>query len=153
MVKEYYAIDCETDALVNPTVVHCVVLRNSVGFQLFDKNNPDYSTLRNIMENEIIVGHNVIDFDFPVLSDLLGCPLPERFYDTLVLSRMFNQPLVKAEGHSLEVWGNRLGIPKVGVDIDNFSEYTENIRNRCIRDTKINRALFDLFVERMNIEL
>src|SRR5262249_54156393 len=44
--------------------------------------------------------------------------------------------------HSLEAWGARLGMPKVGADIEEFSEWTPELQQRCVNDTRITKALF-----------
>jgi DNA polymerase I-like protein with 3'-5' exonuclease and polymerase domains len=55
-----------------------------------------------------IVTHNGIFFDFPVLKKVWGIQVKKsQLVDTLVLSRLYNPSL--EDGHSLEVWGNRLG--------------------------------------------
>src|SRR5690606_21428127 len=48
-------------------------------------------------------------------------------------------------GHSIAAWGDRLGIPKVGKDITDWSRYTSLMRDRCISDTKINVAIYEYF--------
>jgi hypothetical protein len=50
-----------------------------------------------------------------------------------------------AGGHSIEAWGERLGIKKEGVDIKDWSTPTEEMLRRCISDTAINRVILERF--------
>lgn len=55
-----------------------------------------------------IVTHNGIFFDFPVLKKVWGIQVKKsQVVDTLVLARLY-EPSIEG-GHSLEVWGERLG--------------------------------------------
>lgn len=71
-----------------------------------------------------LIGHNIIDYDLPVLELLTGFKPNEntRITDTLILSRLDNpdrcRPLqmskdgVKAGAHSLAAWGYGVGVGK-----------------------------------------
>jgi DNA polymerase I-like protein with 3'-5' exonuclease and polymerase domains len=48
--------------------------------------------------------------------------------------------------YSLESFGMRLGIPKIGTDIDDFSTWTPELQQRCVADTMITKALW-LFLQ------
>jgi hypothetical protein len=45
--------------------------------------------------------------------------------------------------HSLEAWGLRLGFPKVGTDIEDWSEWTQEIQARCVNDILLNKRLWE----------
>ena len=73
--------------------------------------------LRYLQEADILVGHNIINYDLPVLKKLLDWePNYEttHIHDTLVLSRLLNPDRTRPSGytgkggpHSLEAWGYR----------------------------------------------
>ena len=148
----FTVIDIETNDLKSPSKVHCIVLRNSTGFKVIDNFYPkELEYLNEIFRTVPIVGHNAIEYDFPILASLLNVYCPKRFFDTLVLSRLFRQGLINEGGHSLEAWGTRLDIPKLGGDIEDYSRYTPELKNRCIRDTKITYRLFEVLKERLGI--
>ena len=44
--------------------------------------------------------------------------------------------------HSAEAWGVRLGIPKVGADIEDFSQWSPELQARCIGDVILTKKLF-----------
>ena len=78
--------------------------------------------------------------------------------DTLVASRLIlphvedlddqagamgDAPLGKLRGrYSIEAWGARLGIPKVGIDIKDWSEWSPEMEERCAGDTAICKAVW-----------
>jgi DNA polymerase I-like protein with 3'-5' exonuclease and polymerase domains len=45
--------------------------------------------------------------------------------------------------YSIAAWGARLGIPKVGIDIKDWSAWTPEIQARCVADVAINKALWE----------
>lgn len=61
---------------------------------------------------EIIVGHNFLQFDAPILNRLWNTKIRlSQVFDTLILSRLLN-PVIE-NGHSLDSWGERLGLNKI----------------------------------------
>ena len=74
-------------------------------------------------DQECILGHNIIDYDIPVLQDLSGKEIiTNKKIDTLPLSwYLFQKELVDGEWvtrklHGLEYWGRMLGIKKPKID-------------------------------------
>lgn len=89
-----------------------------------------------------IVGHNIIDFDLPVLSSLLGF-VPSSstdIVDTLVLSRLLNPDREIPSGcrgpHGLDAWGVRNHVPKP--KHEDWSQYSEEMLHRCTQDVRNN---------------
>lgn len=59
----------------------------------------------------LIIGHNYIGFDGPLLKTLWGMPITlKKTTDTLILSRLLEPS--REKGHSLESWGESLGEKK-----------------------------------------
>jgi len=80
-------------------------------------------------------GHNIIGFDIPALEKLTSFKLGnQQIIDTLVLSRLFNP--VREAGHSLAVWGSKLGLAKI--EFDQFDCYTPEMLEYCKRDVGVN---------------
>jgi len=93
-----------------------------------------------INSHDIIVGHNIIGFDGPVLSRVWGVTIPlSKVRDTLVMSRLWNPQL--EGGHSLRAWGERLGDYK-----DDFSDFdgglTEEMLKYCKQDVHVTTLLY-----------
>ena len=65
-----------------------------------------------IKDATLIVAHNGINFDFPVLTKLWNTRIVlSQVCDTLILSRLLDPS--REKGHSLESWGEVLGVKKV----------------------------------------
>jgi len=132
--------DIETDDL-NATKVWCIVA--------IDEDDKVYSFhgdtiedgLKLLNETEMLIGHNILGFDIPVLTKLYDwTPKASiKIIDTLVLSRLFNP--TREGGHSLERWGIKLGLHKL--ESPDFSEFSDEMLKYCIADTKLNKLLFE----------
>ena len=60
----------------------------------------------------LIVAQNGIFFDFPILNKLWNTKITrKKVYDTLVASRLLEP--TKEKGHSLDAWGEELGVRKI----------------------------------------
>ena len=89
---------------------------------------------------EVLIGHNIIGFDLPVLGKLLGFEWWGEVEDTLVMSRLDNPS--REGGHSLASWGTRLNFPKG--EYDDWSMYTEEMGEYCKQDVKVLVKLYKL---------
>ena len=59
-----------------------------------------------------LIGHNIIDFDAPILNRLWKTRIGlKSVTDTLILSRLLDPS--REQGHSLEAWGKTLGKEKI----------------------------------------
>ena len=85
--------DLETDGLLSEvTKVHCLCIydtENETAYT-FDSAKDNIQVGINLLaEADIIVGHNVINYDLPVLDKLYGFKANQyKVLDTLVLSRL-----------------------------------------------------------------
>lgn len=101
--------------------------------------------LKYLEEADELVGHNIIQFDIPILEKLFGFKRASRILDTLVLSRTLYTD--RAGGHSLESYGERLGFPKLNPP--GFDAVTPDLLSYCERDVELNyRVLLLLEGER-----
>lgn len=90
---------------------------------------------------DVIVGHNLIGFDIPVLRRVWGISVERhKVVDTLVLSRLYNPSL--EGGHSLKAWGLRMGDEQKGDFTDFDGGLTQEMINYCIQDTIVNAQLY-----------
>lgn len=61
----------------------------------------------------LLIAHNGIGFDLPLLTSLWKVTFPNNLvFDTLIVSRLLEPS--RENGHSLEAWGNSLGCQKTG---------------------------------------
>lgn len=108
-----------------------------------------------ILAASCIAGHNILRYDLPLLVKLGLLPSYRlkgstiywatgrqcQVVDTLVVSRLWCGDNTGNYSHSLESWGERLGIPKIQVsDWHGAGEATYH--KRCIGDVVITAALY-----------
>ncbi len=169
-----YIVDIETNGLLPKLDrVHCIVLREIESGEVFAFSDQDDDTTRAgrvtaglaLMDQaEFLCGHNIIDFDFPALDKVYGWhpATSTKVRDTLVCARLIwpkkdrlfpkDMKLRKAGKlpgqmmgrQSLEAWGYRLGVEKVGTDIKDWSTWTPYMQERCVQDTQVNLSLWQL---------
>lgn len=141
-----YVIDIETDSLT-PTIIHIVVLKdidNGDYLEYTKDNGHELSALLNVCSS--VIGHNIIDFDLPVLRDLWSVEVdPKKVTDTLVLSRLLNYNL--DGGHSLAEWGTRLGHPKL--EFSSFDTYSSLMVEYCRNDVDLNERLYHFLIKKL----
>jgi len=136
-------LDIETN-LAHDKIWCCVCKSNWFNKNKFDVyQSKDYIAGLNALINgaDVIVGHNIIGFDGPLLSRLWGVHIPlHKVRDTLVMSRLWNPQL--EGGHSLRAWGERLGDFK-----DDFTDFdggfTQEMLDYCKQDVHVTTLLYD----------
>jgi DNA polymerase I-like protein with 3'-5' exonuclease and polymerase domains len=115
---------------------------------LFEQDNlaDGVEILRNA---ELIIGHNILGFDIPLIERLYG-PLNKQPYteilDTLILSRMMygDNPPTKDQSHSLLAWGEYLGESKIDYQ-GGWDSYTEEMGKYCLQDSVVTAKIWDHF--------
>ena len=152
------SFDIEADGLLdNATKLHCIVVADLDSDQI-DEYGPDQidTALEHLARADYLAGHNICAYDLSLLRRLHNwTPSPGcTVIDTLITSRLIlpgigdldaqaTDPLPsKLRGrHSLEAWGLRLGIPKIGADITDWSVWTPEMQERCVGDVVIDKAI------------
>ena len=135
--------DIETEGLEGNTI-HCIVAKViGGGTYLFppDKLQEGADLLESA---DVLIGHNIIGFDIPVLLKHFNLKLTKHIEDTLVVSRLVNP--VFPGGHSLENWGYYLypnnAEKRKGNQPDSWEEYTEEMAEYCIQDVELNAEIY-----------
>tara|TARA_Y100000814_G_scaffold135499_1_gene98220 strand:- start:1551 stop:3305 length:1755 start_codon:yes stop_codon:yes gene_type:complete len=131
--------DIETDGL-DASVIWCLVIQDVDTNQVWEYSpNEIEDGVKLLSKAEVLAGHNIIGFDIPVLEKLTSFKLgSQRIIDTLVLSRLFNP--VREGGHSLGMWGQRLGLAKI--EFDQFERYSKEMMEYCKRDVDLNVKVY-----------
>jgi DNA polymerase I-like protein with 3'-5' exonuclease and polymerase domains len=102
---------------------------------------------RMIDDAEVVVGHNIIGFDAPLLRKLWGIDIPEeKLRDTLILSRLYDPP--RTGGHSLAAWGETLGSPTGDFD-DYDGGLCQEMIDYCQQDVEITVRLYKHLMEKL----
>jgi DNA polymerase I len=100
-----------------------------------------------LAEESILIGHNVIGFDVPVLKKHWNMKLDNhQLKDTLVMSRLLN-PILE-NGHSLRAWGHRLGNYK-----DDFKGFDDGLNEEMVRYCKQDVEVTALLYKRLSRDL
>lgn len=143
-MDKFFTIDIEANGLLyEATKIHCIVVQDveSGMFTVFDGDFKDFEEFYTNNNNKLIA-HNGIGFDFPLIKRLTGLELPwKRMYDTLVISRMIQPDRVS--GHSLKSYGEEFGFPKG--DFEEFETYTPEMLEYCKRDVEITTKIWKKF--------
>lgn len=164
-------VDIETTGLDVDTVdIHCIVLQvpgsEAVSFppHLLHKGISELDRL--IDEGYVLAGHNVIEYDIPILRRH-GMKEPKHVLDTLVMSRAaypgttlvgkdkaFLKKHPKFAGklklgmHRLEDWGYRLGHLKLEYT-GGWEKFTQEMLDYCIGDVAVNCELLVFLLTRL----
>jgi hypothetical protein len=133
------AFDIEADELLlKATKVWCMVVQDIETKQLW-KFGPDQISdgIKLLLDSDMIVAHNGIMYDVPVLERLYGVTLP-KCLDTLLVSRLvfpdsFNHPL---NGNSLEDWGRFLKRPKKEYT-GGWQAFSQEMLDYCVGDVEL----------------
>ena len=104
----------------------------------------------------LIIGHNVIGFDAPVLNRCWKTKIRlNQVFDTLIVSRLLDPS--RENGHSLEAWGQTLGFHKIDYAkvwtwlMDRNEEYRGEsfdlphhglLDDYCVRDVEVTAKLY-----------
>lgn len=168
---KYYIVDIETNGFLGAmTKIHCMVVKNvqSGEVKVFRGAAPDLEFeqgldyLEHCAMDGVIVGHNLIKFDYPAIKKLYPAfNLPkDKVLDTLVCSRLIYSDARETDGayietgrlpsklwasHSLKAWGYRLGVLKgdLGEHEERFDVFTEEMLEYCKQDVEVTHALLN----------
>lgn len=159
-----YIFDIETDGLLDEaTKIHCLVLKDldTGKVQVFQQYGDPVAHnvadgLKVLMQADLIVGHNVIKFDIPVIEKLYPWFDHGPVHDTLVMTRLIwsnikdhdadlmrkgKLPTKLFGSHSLEAWGHRLGNYK-GDFKGPWDVCTQEMIDYCVQDVEVTTALY-----------
>ena len=162
-MKQPIIFDIETDGF-NPTKVHCLVLqKDGEEISFVGRDIPKGIDL---LADNLVVGHNVIKYDLPVLKRLYDYShSPELVHDTLCLSRLIYPDIANSVDfkllasnrieksvvgrHSLKAWGQRLNFHKGDfAEIYDFKNFNKDMLEYCIQDVKLTSLLYKKLLEK-----
>lgn len=164
--------DIETNGFLEKlTKVHCIALATPAGVQSFHGDQIGEALVM-LEQAEVLVGHNIQDFDLPALRKVYPAFNPRgRVRDTLIMSRLMwpeitaqDLNLIRQPGHpfpatligkhTLEAWGYRLGVRKgeFGKKVDEddhtneqvWAEWSQEMEDYCRQDVNVTVKLWKL---------
>ena len=152
-------VDLETNGFLdkNNLVIHCIVCKDIETNQVYSYNPKNLmDSLELLNKAEVIIGHNLIGFDVPVLKKVLNYNYKGEVFDTLLMSRLIWTNLLDTDykcrelpaklygRHSLEAWGYRVGLRKGDYqEHSDFSEYNLDMLEYCQNDVEVTHLLYD----------
>lgn len=145
-----FVFDTEANGLLDTVdTVHCGVFTSLDGKQVY-KYSPSFITdMCEFMDTcDVLIGHNIIGYDFPMLKKVLGYEFKGKVVDTLIMSRILNPNRFlppnasdrRAGPHSIYAWGVRVGVDKP--EHSDWDAYSEEMLARCSGDVEINRLVY-----------
>jgi len=159
--------DIETNGLVHDvTRIHCLGIYDTETEQMLVYNDegdtePLTRGIQRLEDTAEIVGHNIINYDLPVIRKLYPWFSPVgRVLDTLVLSRCYHPDIVEIDKkrkwkqmplqlygrHSLESYGYRLGEYKSDFGkTSDWKEWSREMQDYMIQDVVVTTKLWNHF--------
>jgi DNA polymerase I len=154
-------IDLETNGFLDKLdKIHCIVCKDIETNKVYIYNpNNIKDSLDLLNKAEILIGHNIVKFDYPVLQKVLGFEFKGKLFDTLLCSRLIwtnrteldfqenNFPPKLIGKHSLKSWGYRLELLKGDfIENNSFDEWSLEMQDYCLNDVEITHKLYNLIV-------
>lgn len=92
----------------------------------------------------LLIGHNILSFDVPMLVRVLGVKLTCEFWDTLIVSKLMypdinNHPL---GDNSLESWGKYLNNHKIEY-LGGWDAFSDEMLEYCVQDVMLGKNIYD----------
>jgi DNA polymerase I-like protein with 3'-5' exonuclease and polymerase domains len=151
--------DIESDGLYDQvTKIHCIVIYDLNLKQTFSYG-PDSigDAIEHLRNADVLIGHNILFYDCPVIEKLTQTNFTGRIIDTLICTRLiwpkellyeldteqYTEVPKKLRGSAgLKAWGYRLADNKI--EFKDFTEYSQEMLDYCIQDVAVTTKLFQL---------
>ena len=166
--KQMLVFDCETNGLYHDvSEIHCIAIYDSTKEETFVFNNqggdcpPITEALHWLTSGDVITGHNIINYDLPVLRKIYPWfNTNSTIVDTLVLSRLYHPNMMDIDKkrniprmpeqlygrHSLESYGYRLGEYKGNFGkTSDWQEWSQEMQDYCVQDVQVTTKLCEHF--------
>lgn len=144
------AFDIEANGLLDTvSVCHCANFRDLDGnLKAVFRPHQLAEMLKYLDSVDVLIGHNLLGYDLPVLKKLFGYEFKGKKVDTLTMSRLLNPKRIlpinavdrKAGPHSLYAWGVRLGVDKP--EHEDWENFSEEMLHRNVEDTRITVGVY-----------
>lgn len=147
--------DLEGNGLLDTiTKVHCGVFKDIDTNEVVKfRPNEIKEMIAFLSSVDVLIFHNGIGYDWPVLEKLYNFKYQGVKIDTLIMSRLLNPkrilppncPNKKAGPHSIEAWGYRVGRGKP--EHSDWENFSEEMLHRCTEDVEILHLVYKKLLE------
>ncbi len=155
--EPWLIFDLESDGLYNDvTKIHCLVIYDLQSGRTFSYGPDAISdAIHHLDSAAVLIGHNILFYDIPVLKKLHSINFKARVIDTLICTRLiwpketlydlddeqYQEVPPKLKGSaSLKAWGYRLSDKKI--EFQDFAEYSQEMLDYCIQDVRVTEKLW-----------
>ena len=156
--ESWLIFDLESDGLYDDvSKIHCLVIYDIQSARTFSYA-PDAisNAIAHLESADVLIGHNILFYDIPVLKKLHGTNFKARVIDTLICTRLiwpketlydlddeqYQEVPPKLKGSaSLKAWGYRLADHKI--EFQDFTEYSQEMLDYCIQDVRVTEKLWN----------
>ena len=156
--ESWLIFDLESDGLYDDvSKIHCLVIYDIQSGNTFSYG-PDAidNAIGHLDSADVLIGHNILFYDIPVLKKLHGTNFKARVIDTLICTRLiwpketlydldeeqYQEVPPKLKGSaSLKAWGYRLADHKI--EFQDFTEYSQEMLDYCIQDVRVTEKLWN----------
>jgi len=139
--------DLEANSLLDEaTEIHCGVFKCIDTGRVKKFRPEDVHKIPEFLDKcSMLIMHNGISYDKPLMKKLLGYEYKGKLVDTLLMSRLLRSGLSKPKGcragpHSVEAYGIRYGHAKP--ENEDWSVFTEHMLHRCSEDVEIQHKIY-----------
>lgn len=149
--------DIEANGLLHEaTKVHCGVFKDAKTGELHKFGPNDIEAMLGLLRKaKVLIMHNGIGYDLPLLKKLYGFDFKGEIVDTLLLSRLQRPDRIRPfhmEGkggpHSIAAWGYRVGRGKP--DHEDWTTFSPEMLHRCTEDVEILHLTHQALLEEAN---
>jgi len=150
----HYILDLECDNLLDKvTKIHCIVIKDINTNEIFTDLNVCIEKIKNA---KMLIGHNIIAFDIPVIEKILKFKPKAELFDTLVACRLIYAHIKEIDfklihtdfpknligSQSLKAWGYRLKMYK-GEKPQSWETFTPEMLVYCQQDVEVTHTLYN----------
>lgn len=144
-----FVFDLEADGFVqHATKAHCGVFKRLGTKEVHNFRPHQIDEMLKFMDGiDVLIGHNIIGYDFPLLKKLYKYEFKGKKVDTLIMSRLLSPKRLspydcpnKKAPHSVEAWGYRVGRGKP--EHNDWENFSEDMLHRCSEDVHIQELIY-----------
>jgi DNA polymerase I len=127
--------------------IHCICVEDAdTGDRWSYKPDQIEHAIELLKTADVIIGHNIIDYDNRVLEKLYGWTPTCKLIDTLIVGRLMHPDRTNMpnglESHSLSSWAQYVGDYKMDYD-GGWQVFTEDMLKYCVQDVAANVSILN----------